>query len=107
MVIHVHTQYQENYGTETAPFWKFKGGETFVLTGFDHPMSDGLAAAGQAAVEQVRSQIEYANPMAEQTIIDWEFKANDAMTPFENDQMEFDGRVTSPATRLTLGQRAA
>ena len=107
MVIHVHTQYQENYGTETAPYWKFKGGSTYVLLGFEHPLSDGLAAAGQAAVESVRSQIEYANPMSEEAIIDWEFKADAALTQYETDQLEFEGRVSSPSPRITLVQRAA
>lgn len=102
MDIHVFTQYYENYGDEQKPYWKAKGGSTIVLTGFTHPLSDGIGAAAQAAVDSVRDRIEYRNPLAEQFIIDWDFAAVGSLTEDEQDQQKYDGRVYSPSTRIAL-----
>ncbi len=100
--IHVQTQYMENYGTADAPYWKFKGGDTYVITGFSHPMNDTIGAAAMAAVESVRARIEYSNPMASVTIIDWEFAPADGLTQWERDQQAFEGSVTTPSPRIAL-----
>jgi len=100
--IHVHTQYCENYGDSQNPFWKFKGGSTYVLTGFNHPLSDGIGAAAQSAVNSVRPQIECDNDACREYIIDWEFAPVDALTQDEQDQQNFDGRVSYPSKRIAL-----
>jgi hypothetical protein len=110
MNIHVATQYCENYGTADQPYWKFKSGVTYVLTNFTHPLTDGIGAAGQAAVDAVRAQIEYANPMSEEYIIDWEFKPSTEPTTDEQLELEYDGRISYPSPRIdlrTVGAQAA
>lgn len=101
--IHIHTQYKENYSDDpiNAPYWKFKGGSTYVVTGFSLPLNDGLFAAGEAIVNAVRSQIEYANPMSEEYIIDWEFAHAAAVTEDEAMQLKYDGRIDYPSKRIT------
>lgn len=98
--IHIHTQYRENYGTPEAPYWKFKGGDTIIVTGFDHPLCDGIGQAAQAVVDALRARIEYRNPMSEEYVIDWEFAPVDALTQSEQDQLEFDGRISDPSPRM-------
>ena len=86
----------ENYGTESAPYWKFKGGETYVVS---FPV--GMAADDVVAL--ARPRIEYANPMASEHIIGWKAMPADAATQWEADQLEFDGRVDSLSPRLAVG----
>jgi hypothetical protein len=97
MKILITTQYRENYGTESDPYWKFKGGSDYFIPGVDP-----LKVAPGLLVEQVRGKIEYAGPMSEEYILDWELVADDALSPFEQDQMEFDGEIRYPATILEV-----
>ena len=97
MKILITTQYRENYGTESDPYWKFKGGSDYFILGVDP-----LKVAPGLLVEQVRGEIEYAGPMSEEYILDWELVADDALSPFEQDQMEFDGEIRYPATILEV-----
>ena len=53
-------------------------------------------------VERVRDQIEYAGPMSEESILDWQLVADDALSPFEQDQLELDGEILYPARVLAL-----
>lgn len=104
MNIHIATQYMENYGTPERPYWKYKGGSTYVVEGFTHPLNDRIGAAGAAVVEALRPTLEYANSMAEEYIIDWSFESVDALTENERLQLEYDGRVTYPDKRIPLPQ---
>jgi hypothetical protein len=101
MVIHIHTQYRENYGTESEPYFKFKGGSTYVVA-LPVPLDAEIGEAARAAVALVRGTIEYANPMSEEYILDWELVEDDVLTPDEKDQLEFDGKITSPSKRITV-----
>lgn len=107
--IHVFTQTRENYSDNpvTAPYWKCKGGRTIVLTGFSHPLNDGLFAAGQAAVDAARASIEQDNDYYKEHIIDWSFANENDLTEFEKDQLRFDGRVDSRDQRIAINQIAA
>jgi hypothetical protein len=100
--IHIHTQYQENYGDAAMPYWKFKGGNTYIVTGLDLPLNDQIGRLGALAVEALRSKIEYANDYAQEHVIDWEFAPADALTRDEQLQMEYDGRIIDPSPRLAL-----
>ena len=97
MKILITTQYRENYGTESDPYWKFKGGSDYFIPGVDP-----LKVAPGVLVERVRGEIEYAGPMSEEYILDWELVADDALSPSEQDQMELDGEILYPATVLEL-----
>ena len=99
MKVLITTQYRENYGSENEPYWKFKGGsEYFILS------VDPLKVAPGLLVEQVRSKIEYSNPMSEEYILDWELVSDDYMTDFERDQLEYDGSITFPTKVLEVAQ---
>lgn len=99
--IHIHTQYRENYGTEAEPYWKFKGGSTHVVDLFAAALTDGIGAEAQAVVDAARSLIEYANPLAEECIIDWELV--DAGSPTEDERLDAEygsGTYRSPRVRI-------
>jgi hypothetical protein len=97
MKILITTQYRENYGTAEEPYWKFKGGEDYVILNVDP-----LKVAPGLLVEQVRGQIEYSGAMSEEYILDWELVADDYVTDFERSQLELDGRIQYPAKVLEL-----
>jgi hypothetical protein len=102
MNIHIETQYKENYGTASEPYWKFKGGTTVVVTGFEHPLNAEIGPAAQAVVDSLRGEIEYSNEYAEMYIIDWAFVADDVLPEDERMQLEYDGRITCPAKRIAV-----
>jgi len=91
----ITTQYRENYGTETDPYWKMKGGEDYFVLAVDP-----LQQAPGVLVEQVRSQIEYSNPRSEEYIVDWRLVPDDYVTDYERDQLELDGEIRFPARIL-------
>lgn len=97
MKIMITTQYRENYGTAEEPYWKFKGGSDYFILGVDP-----LKVAPGLLVEKVRGEIEYSGRMSEEYILDWELVADDALSPFERDQMELDGEILFPAKILEV-----
>ena len=107
MNIHIHTQYCENYGTASQPYWKFKGGDTYVVTGFEAPLDESIGEAGANAVASLRKQIEYTNNGAQQYILDWEFVEDRKLTEHEELQLKYDGCITYPSPRIALAPEAA
>ena len=97
MKILITTQYRENYGTESDPYWKMKGGDEYYILNVDP-----LQVAPGLLVEQVRGEIEYANPMSEESILDWQLVEDDFQTNFEQDQLLLDGGVQYSAKVLEL-----
>ena len=102
MNIHIHTQYCENYGDVSSPYWKFKGGNTYVITGFALPLNDQIGRSAQTIVDAVRPTIESKNDYFEEYILDWEFADEDTLTDWERDQQEFDGSISSPSPRIEV-----
>ena len=87
----ITTQYCENYGTPSDPYWKFKGGSEYFVKDVDEcDMIDII-------VDRVRSRVEYSNPMCEEYILGYEIVADDYMTEFERSQLEHEGFVRFPA----------
>jgi hypothetical protein len=97
MKILITTQYRENYGTPDEPYWKFKGSEDYFILGVDP-----LRVAPGTLVEQVRDRLEWSDAMSESWIWDWQLVSDDALSPWEQDQMQYDGEIRSPATVLEL-----
>jgi len=97
MKILITTQYRENYGTESDPYWKMKGGEDYFIPGVDP-----LKTAPGLLVERVRGDIEYSGEFTEEYILDWELVEDSALSPSEQDQMELDGEIRRPARMLEL-----
>ena len=97
MKVVITTQIRENYGTAEKPYWKFKGGSEYFINGVDP-----LKVAPGMLVDKVKAQVEYANPMSEEYILDWELVSDDYMTDFEKDQLEFEGQIRFPAKVLQI-----
>ena len=105
MKICIHTQYKENYGTEAEPYWKFKGGEEYIVEvpGFNY--NDEMSfKKGQMIVDELTSKIEYSGAMAEEYINGWGFVPDDHLTDFERDQLKWDGEIRYPAKRFTYDE---
>lgn len=95
------TQVQENYGAhdwdgkgECPQYWKFKGGNEYVVKNFKDfgRMTEVVMA--------LRGQVESDNEYFKEHIIDFEVVADDYLTEFERNQLEFDGSITFPAKEL-------
>jgi len=97
MKILITTQYRENYGTESDPYWKFKGGDEYFILNVDP-----LKTAPGLLVEQVRDQIEHAGAMTEEYILDWQLVEDSALSPYEQDQLLLDGGVQYSAKVIDL-----
>lgn len=90
----ITTQVYENYGDADKPHWKAKGGGDYVIKNFKkfNKVTETVMA--------VRSQIEQDNDYFRESIIGWEVVADDYLTQFERDQMEYEGKITFPAQEL-------
>lgn len=109
----VATQYHENYGHHLGADgpWKAKGGEEYVLARLD--ATDPLASADRetlgrfVARRAVEVGIEYANPASRETVIAYRVVSDNWMSDSEADQLEFDGKITSPTKDFTNWQPKA
>ena len=90
MMIVIRTQYRENYGTESDPYWKFKGGSEYKVTNVP------TNAVIHEVVDAVRSEVEYNDPMSEQYILDWSVEDDGYLSEFEQSQLEYDGAILFP-----------
>jgi hypothetical protein len=103
MKLLITTQVYENYawnedgtiGTGDAAYWKAKGGDEYVVTG----IWDEEEAT--VAVMALREEIEKANDYMTESIVDYQLLDNDELTPFERDQMEYEGKIVFPAKEIT------
>ena len=97
----ITTQVYENYGAhdwdgvgECPQYWKAKGGCDYVVKKFKdlNKVTETVMA--------LRSQIECDTEGFRETIIGWEIVANDYLTEFEKDQLEYEGVIRFPAKEL-------
>ena len=91
------TQVLENYGSETQPFWKAKGGGEYVLKNFSY------FNKVNEVVHSLRSEIEIDNPFCQEYIASWEVVEDNYLTEFERSQLEYEGRIDFPAVEVQLG----
>jgi hypothetical protein len=106
MQLLITTQTQENYGAHDwdgegacPQYWKFKGGQDYK-----YALGSTLRNAEtiQEIVEYFRPRIEEDNEYYRNHIIGYEVVADDYLTEFEQSQLEYEGRIAYPATRLEL-----
>ena len=97
----ITTQVYENYGAhdwdgvgECPSYWKAKGGNDYVVKKFKD------FSAVSETVMALRGQIECDDRFYRETIIGWEIVANDYLTEFEKDQLEYEGKIRFPAKEL-------
>ena len=106
MQLLITTQTQENYGAHDwdgegacPQYWKFKGGQDYKYSlGSTLRNADTI----QEIVEYFRPRIEEDNEFYRNHIIGYEVVADDYLTEFEQSQLEYEGRIAYPATRLEL-----
>ena len=91
----ITTQVYENYGDEENAHWKPKGGSDYVVPGV-------TINSVKEVVEHVRPQVECSNPFYTEHILGWEIVADDYLTEFERDQLEYEGVVRFPAKVLEV-----
>ena len=86
MKIVITTQVRENYGSADKPYWKFKGGETFVVPDLTVEQTIKVKENG---IPTLKALIETRNEGFEEYVVDWAILDNDAVvcedweTPFE------------------------
>jgi hypothetical protein len=89
----ITTQVYENYGSADEPYWKPKGGSDYVVKKINvNKVTETVMA--------LRSQIECDNEFYREYILGWEVVANDYLTEFEKDQLEYEGKIRYPAKEL-------
>jgi hypothetical protein len=89
----ITTQVYENYGAhdwdgvgECPQYWKAKGGSDYVVKKIN-------VNKVTETVMGVRSQIECDNQAYREKIIDWSIVADDALTEFEQSQLDYEGKI--------------
>jgi hypothetical protein len=93
MKLLITTQTWENYGAhdwdgvgECPSYWKAKGGSDYVVKNINvNRVTETLMG--------VRGQIEQDNYAFRETIIDFEVVADDALTEFEQSQLNYEGVI--------------
>jgi hypothetical protein len=73
MKLVIHTQYRENYGAhdwdgqgECPQYWKFKGGETYVMEILDPNVRP-------TNIDEIEALITYKDEGSEEYVLDWSF----------------------------------
>tara|TARA_B100001564_G_scaffold322608_1_gene302083 strand:+ start:621 stop:1112 length:492 start_codon:yes stop_codon:yes gene_type:complete len=80
----IQTQYRENYAAHnedyvhgvSEPYWKFKGGETYVMENLSVASINEIASGN--LMDNIKSDIEYSHEAVEEYILDWSIEEDDA-----------------------------
>jgi hypothetical protein len=103
MKLLITTQNLENYGAhdwdgvgECPQYWKAKGGSDYVVKNFTNFNNT------TEVVMALRGQIEEDSEYFRSFIIDWEVVADDFLTEFEQDQLNYEGKIRFAAKELVL-----
>ena len=99
----ITTQVYENYGAhdwdgkgECPSYWKAKGGNDYVVKNFrDYNRVTEVVMA-------LRSQVEEDSQYCREHIIDFEVVADDYLTEFERDQLEYEGSIRFSPKEIVL-----
>jgi len=77
MKLVIYTQCKENYGTADKPYWKFKGGDTYIVPNLT---ADHAVKIGKTGIPTLISLIESRNPMFEEYVQNWAMLDDDVAT---------------------------
>jgi len=109
MKLMITTQNHENYGAhdwdgvgECPQYWKAKGSGEYR---YDLGQYGRSQEALTELVMALRGQVEEDNFGWRSRVIDWEVVADDYLTEFEQDQLDYEGVIRHPAKTITLGAR--
>ena len=76
MKIVINTQIRENYGSADKPYWKFKGGETYIVPNLSVEQALKIKDKG---IPTLTALIESSNPMFEEYVQNWAFLDDDVV----------------------------
>lgn len=76
MKLVIQTQYCENYGDANKPYWKFKGGETYIVQNLTPAQAERILSHG---IPTLKALIEYKNDMSEEYITDYRIVEDDTV----------------------------
>ena len=65
MKLVIQTQYSENYGSTDKPYWKFKGGDTYIVPNLSPAQAERILSHG---IPTLKALIEYKNSMSEEYV---------------------------------------
>jgi hypothetical protein len=86
MKVVIQTQVRENYGSADQPYWKFKGGDTYIVPNLTAVQA---AKVQEQGIPTLKALIETRSDMFEEYVIDFSVVDNAAVvcepweTPFE------------------------
>ena len=120
MKLVIQTQYSENYGSTDKPYWKFKGGDTYVVPNLTTAQAERVLRDG---IPTLKALIEYKNSASEEYVNFYSVVEDDAvvcddwetpnMLSWENNTWvcrqiqsndgSFRQPVVSKVTKYTLG----
>ena len=97
----ITTQVYENYGAHDwdgvgacPQYWKAKGGSDYVVRNIN-------VNKATETVMAIRDQIEEDTDAFRETIIDWSIVADDALTEFEQSQLNYEGVIRYASKEIT------
>ena len=123
MKLVIQTQYCENYGSADKPFWKFKGGDTYIVQNLNADQAQRILRDG---IPTLKALIQYKNDMSEVYVTDYNIVDDDVVvceeweTPYilswENNTWvcrhielnrdeTFMEPIVSKITKFTMGMR--
>ena len=76
MKLVIQTQYTENYGSADKPFWKFKGGDTYIVQNLNADQAQRILRDG---IPTLKALIQYKNDMSEVSITDYNIVDDDVV----------------------------
>lgn len=76
MKLVIQTQYCENYGSTDKPYWKFKGGETYIVANLNDSQAERILSDG---IPTLKALIEYKNSASEESVIYYRIVEDDAV----------------------------
>jgi len=98
-------QYMENYGDKENPGWKYKGSIEYIVDvpgfRFDHEMSHKKA---RMILDELTEKLSYSNDYTQEYLLNWDIVEDSYQTDLEKFQLEMDGEISCPATRLTYDE---
>lgn len=94
MKVVIYTQIVENYGTPSEPYWKFKGGDEYIIKDVD------LTWDLDELVELARPMIEASTEMYSEYIVEWDLVEDSYQTEYELSQLKYEGKITFPAKEI-------
>jgi hypothetical protein len=101
MKVVIGTQIRENYGSALTPYWKFKGGDVYIVPNLTPAQVLKIKESG---IPTLTALIESRNSGFEEYVADWYIAEDDAKA-FQEWETPFELRYTDRrwvATRITI-----